>query len=268
MSDLENSLKGFKDKNFGYFFDKDGKCYIYHTKFGRERKIDINESDDIESKFIELINNIYKENKDKFNSLKEAFEKYLCIYNGKSTIHIKFDKNGEFLQTKSKIVDNFSKTFDKKIDEIDFNQGNFNDETFKQWWDKSINSAKMQGNATNLLKDKTKLINNLNIIKVASDESKNLTQLLDKLENVEGMKATARELAYFLQFGEDEFPLANDASINTAKYIFEVLNKDPENELKKEKNQKNEKNQKTETRNEEVYFDFVLKELEIKEEKN
>ncbi|MBF7069549.1 McrB family protein [Campylobacter volucris] len=255
MSDLKNSLKGFKDKNFGYFFDKD-KCYIYHTKFGRERKIDINESDDIESKFIELIDNIYNENKDKFNGLKKAFENYLNIYGDKSTIHIKFDENGEFLQTKSKIVDNFSETFGKKIDEIDFNQGNFNDETFKQWWDKSINSAKMQGNATNLLKDKDKLIKNLEKIKKAS-ESGNLTELFEELKEVEGMKATARELAYFLQFGEDEFPLANDASINTAKYIFEVLNKDPENELKKEKNQK------TETRNEEVYFDFVLKNFDI-----
>ncbi|TDJ80450.1 McrB family protein [Campylobacter volucris] len=260
MSDLKTRLNEIKNenKNFGYFFDKGGKCYIYHTKFGRERKIDINESDDIESKFIELIDNIYEENKDKFNSLKEAFEKYLYIYNDKSTIHIKFDKNGEFLQTKSKIVDNFSKTFGKKIDEIDFNQGNFNDETFKQWWDKSINSAKMQGNATNLLKDKTKLINNLNIIKVASDESKNLTQLLDKLENVEGMKATARELAYFLQFNykkdKDKFPLANDASVNTAKYIFEILNKDPK-----------EYNFGFYKCKEEVYFNFVLDELEIKE---
>ncbi|EAK0877819.1 hypothetical protein A2D65_05445, partial [Campylobacter coli] len=44
MSDLENSLKGFKDKNFGYYFGKDEKCYIYHTKFGRERSIEINKN--------------------------------------------------------------------------------------------------------------------------------------------------------------------------------------------------------------------------------
>ncbi|HEC1758326.1 TPA: AAA family ATPase, partial [Campylobacter lari] len=210
---------------------------------------EISGNDDIESKFKELIDNIYKENNDKFNSLKEAFEKYLYIYNDKSTIHIKFYKNGEFLQTKSKIADNFSETL---------KEDKFDDEKFKQWWDKSINSARMQGNATNLLKDKTKLINNLNIIKVASGESRNLTQLLDKLENVEGMKATARELAYFLQFNykkdKDKFPLANDASVNTAKYIFEILNEDPK-----------EYNFGFCKCKEEVYFNFVLDELEIKE---
>ncbi|EPU1614455.1 McrB family protein [Campylobacter coli] len=252
MSDLENSLKGFKDKNFGYYFDKDKKCYIYHTKFGKERSIEINESNDIESKFGELIDNIYQENRDKFNGLKEAFKKYLDIYSDKSTIHIKFDKNGDFLKTKSEIVDNFSKTFGKeKIDEIDFNQGNFNAVTFKQWWDKSINSARMQGNATNLLKDEKKLVDNLKIINKAADESENLTELFKKLKEVEGMKATARELAYFLQFNENKFPLANDAMINIAKYIFEILNENPkkynfDNKCKEER-----------------YFNFVLGKLEI-----
>ncbi|EAI3899130.1 hypothetical protein YN70_007655 [Campylobacter coli] len=252
MSDLENSLKGFKDKNFGYYFDKDKKCYIYHTKFGKERSIEINESNDIESKFGELIDNIYQENRDKFNGLKEAFKKYLDIYSDKSTIHIKFDKNGDFLKTKSEIVDNFSKTFGKeKIDEIDFNQGNFNAVTFKQWWDKSINSARMQGNATNLLKDEKKLVDNLKIINKAADKSENLTELFKKLKEVEGMKATARELAYFLQFNENKFPLANDAMINIAKYIFEILNENPkkynfDNKCKEER-----------------YFNFVLGKLEI-----
>ncbi|ELT9260011.1 AAA family ATPase [Campylobacter coli] len=252
MSDLENSLKGFKDKNFGYYFGKDKECYyIYHTKFGRERSIEINESNDIKSKFGELIDNICKENRDKFNGLKEAFEKYLDIYSDKSTIHIKFDKNGDFLKTKSEIVDNFSKTFGKeKID-----QGNFNAVTFKQWWDKSINSARMQGNATNLLKDEKKLVDNLKIIKKAADESENLTKLFEKLKEVEGMKATARELAYFLQFNKDKdkFPLANDAMINIAKYIFEILKENP-----KEYNSDNKCK-------EEVYFNFVLNELKIKE---
>ncbi|XAK46873.1 hypothetical protein AAID91_01365 [Campylobacter coli] len=63
MSDLENSLKGLKDKNFDYYC-KGEKCYIYHTKFGRERNIEINKSNDIKSKFGELIDNIYKENRD------------------------------------------------------------------------------------------------------------------------------------------------------------------------------------------------------------
>ncbi|MCV3402552.1 AAA family ATPase [Campylobacter sp. IFREMER_LSEM_CL2090] len=255
MGDLKTRLNEIKneDKNFGYFFDKDGKCYIYHTKFGKERNSEISGNDDIKSKFKELIDNIYKENNDKFNSLKEAFEKYLYIYNDKSTIHIKFNKNGEFLQTKSKIVDNFSETF---------KEDKFDDEKFKQWWDKSINSARMQGNATNLLKDKTKLDDNLKKINDASDKSRNLTQLLDKLENVEGMKATARELAYWMQFKDDKFPLANDASVNTAKYIFEMLNENSNNELKSIKENSNIQN------NEQAYFDFVLKKLEVERTPN
>ncbi|MCV3405409.1 type IV methyl-directed restriction system, component McrB [Campylobacter lari] len=269
MSDLKTSLNAIKDKNFAYFFDKDGKCYIYHTKFGRERNSVILENDNIESKFENLIHNIYNENKDKFNSLKEAFEEYLNDYSNKSTMHIKFDENGEFLKTKSKIVDNFSETFGKeKIDEIDFNQGNFKKDIFEKWWDKSINSAKMQGNATNLLKDEKKLVDNLKIINDASDESGNLTQLLDKLENVEGMKATARELAYWMQFKDDKFPLkddkfplANDASVNTAKYIFEMLNENSKDELEKRKKENT-------SNNEQAYFDFVLKELNVKRTDN
>lgn len=257
MSDLENSLKGFKDKDFGYYFGKDEKCYIYHTKFGRERNIEINESNDIKSKFRELIDNIYNENRDKFKGLKEAFKKYLDIYSDKSTIHIKFDKNGDFLKTKSEIVDNFSKTFSKeKIDEIPFDQGNFKKDIFEKWWDKSINSARMKGNATNLLKDKDKLIKNLEKIKKAADESENLTKLFEKLKEVEGMKATARELAYFLQFNKDKdkFPLANDAMINIAKYIFEILNENPTEIFDSSFDNKCK---------EEIYFDDVFGKLEI-----
>ncbi|EAK0446838.1 hypothetical protein YZ39_07750 [Campylobacter lari] len=266
MSDLKTSLNAIKDKNFGYFFDKDGKCYIYHTKFGKERNSEISGNDNIESKFRDLIDDIYKENDDKFNSLKEAFENYLKIYGDKSTIHIKFDKDGEFLQTKSKIVDNFSNTF---------KEDKFNDETFKQWWDKSINSARMQGNATNLLKDKTKLDDNLRKINDAVSNSSNLTKLLAELENVEGMKATARELAYWMQFKDDKFPpkddkfplkddkfpLANDASVNTAKYIFEMLNKNSKDELEKRKKENT-------SNNEQKYFNFVLKKLNVKRTDN
>ncbi|MCV3429664.1 AAA family ATPase [Campylobacter lari] len=269
MSDLKTSLNAIKDKNFGYFFDKD-KCYIYHTKFGRERNSVILENDDIELRFKELTKKIYEDNSEVFDKLKGAFEEYLNDYSNKSTIHIKFDENGEFLKTKSKIVDNFSETFGKeKIDEIDFNQGNFKKDIFEKWWDKSINSARMQGNATNLLKDETKLVENLKTINKAANDSSNLTELFEKLKKVEGMKATARELAYWMQFKDDKFPLkddkfplANDASVNTAKYIFEMLNKNSNNELKSIKENSNIQN------NEQVYFDFVLKELNVKRTDN
>ncbi|MGJ0158467.1 AAA family ATPase [Campylobacter coli] len=283
MSDLENSLKGFKDKNFGYYFGKDKKCYyIYHTKFGRERSIEIdknvegfkfvNLNEDIQenfksfdnyTKFIDehkdknfkTLEEIFKEYKNfiyicnniNFDILKSAFKNYLNIYGDGDTIHIKFKKDGDFLKTKSEIVDNFSNTF---------KQDNF-DEAFKQWWDKSINSARMQGNATNLLKDKGKLIKNLKKIEEAA-KSETLTKLFEKLKEVEGMKATARELAYFLQFNKDKdkFPLANDASVNTAKYIFEMLNKDPKEDNFDDKCK------------EEVYFDFVLEKLGVERTPN
>ncbi|HEC1763081.1 TPA: AAA family ATPase, partial [Campylobacter lari] len=239
-----------KDKNFGYFFDKDRKCYIYHTKFGKERKIDINENVDIKWKFGELTKKIYGENSDTFKRLKNAFEEYLKYYKKKDTIHIKFDKNGEFLQTKEEIGDNFEQTLKENS-----NQNKFDDK-FKEWWDKSINSARMQGNATNLLKEEKKLIENLKKINQATSESRNLTKLFEKLKEVEGMKATARELAYFLQFDEDKFPLANDAMINTAKYIFEMLNKDIKEDNFDDKCK------------EEVYFDFVLEKLGVKRTDN
>lgn len=293
MSDLKTSLNAIKDKNFGYFFDKD-KCYIYHTKFGRERGIEIEENNkgfkfvnlnnanyeniqedlkilenykkfiedfkDENFKFLEDIFDKYKNfiyicNNINFVILKGAFEEYLNDYSNKSTIHIKFDKDGEFLQTKKAIVESFSNTF---------KEDKFDDATFKQWWDKSINSARMQGNATNLLKDKGKLIKNLRKIEDASDKSKDLTQLLDMLENVEGMKATARELAYFLQFNlesNDKFPLANDAMINMAKYIFEMLNENSKDELEKRKKENT-------SNNEQEYFNFVLEKLEIQERKH
>ncbi|RKO65376.1 hypothetical protein CKA54_00755 [Campylobacter sp. P255] len=257
MSDFKTRLNAIKDKNFGYFFNKDGKCYIYHTKFGRERNGEINENDDIELRFKELTKKIYEDNNEVFDKLKGVFEEYLNDYHNKSTIHIKFDGDGDFLKIKSEIVDNFSETFGKeKIDEIDFNQGNFKKDIFEKWWDKSINSAKMQGNATNLLKDEKKLVDNLKIINDAVSNSSNLTELLVALDKVEGMKATARELAYWMQFKDDKFPLANDASVNTAKYIFEILNENP-----KEYNFDNKCK-------EEVYFDFVLEKLEVKKTNN
>ncbi|HEG0589409.1 TPA: AAA family ATPase [Campylobacter coli] len=300
MSDLENSLKGLKDKNFGYYFGKDNKCYIYHTKFGRERSIEINKNtegfkfvnlnEDIQENFksfdnytkfidehkdknfktLEEIFNGYKNfiyicNNINFDILKSAFKNYLNIYGDEDTIHIKFKKDGNFLKTKKAIVDNFEQTLKE-----DSNQNKFDKEEFEKWWDKSINSARMQGNATNLLKDEKKLVDNLKIINKAADESENLTELFEKLKEVEGMKATARELAYFLQFNkdkdkfplkDDKFPLANDAMINIAKYIFEILNENPKDELEKRKKENT-------SNNEQEYFNFVLEKLEIQERKH
>ncbi|HEB7552924.1 TPA: AAA family ATPase [Campylobacter coli] len=216
-------------------------------------------------KFKALTSNIYEENLRVFNELQLAFKNYLNIYGNEDTIHIKFKEDGNFLKTKKAIVDNFEQTLKE-----DSNQNKFNKEEFEKWWDKSINSARMKGNATNLLKDEKKLVDNLKIINKAADESENLTELFEKLKEVEGMKATARELAYFLQFNkdkdkfplkDDKFPLANDAMINIAKYIFEILNENPKDELEKRKKENT-------SNNEQEYFNFVLEKLEIQERKH
>lgn len=243
---IEDYLKKEKDESFGFYFDKENKCYIYHKKFGKKRKISIDLNDDISKKFKGLIEEIYKENIKTFEDLKKAFKKYLEYYSDKDTIHIKFDKKKSFYETKINIQDKFLKTIE---------DNKFNKSVFEEWWDKGINSARMKGNATNLLKDEERLIKNFDIIKKASNESKNLTELFDKLNEVKGMKATARELAYFLQFNDDKFPLANDAMINTAKYIFEMLNKDLEYGFKNKGNDNK--------INEQKYFEFVLNKLEI-----
>ncbi|EGK8182869.1 hypothetical protein IO457_001292, partial [Campylobacter coli] len=88
MSDLENSLKGLKDKNFGYYC-KGKNCYIYHTKFGRERSIEIdknvegfkfvNLNEDIQENFKSFDNytKFIDEHKDKnFKTLEEIFKEY------------------------------------------------------------------------------------------------------------------------------------------------------------------------------------------------
>ena len=246
-----------ENKDFGYYTDKEGKYYIFHTKFGRERRENISENittESIESQFKTLKDRIYKENNKAFDDLKESFEQYVrdCHvrdYRNKNTKHIKFDINNDFYKLKSEIKEKFENTF--KILNEKGNNKEFED-SFQDWWNnKYINSAIMQGNAKNLLKDKDKLINNLNKIKAAA-ESKDLAELFEKLKEVEGMKATARELAYYLQFKEDNFPLANDAAIKTAQYIFEML-----------KENTGENKGKSEGERADAYFKFLSKELEL-----
>ena len=242
-----------ENKDFGYYTDKEGKYYIFHTKFGRERRENISENittESIESQFKTLKDRIYKENNKAFDDLKESFEQYVrdCHvrdYRNKNTKHIKFDINNDFYKLKSEIKEKFENTF--KILNEKGNNKEFED-SFQDWWNnKYINSAIMQGNAKNLLKDKDKLINNLNKIKAAA-ESKDLAELFEKLKEVEGMKATARELAYYLQFKEDNFPLANDAAIKTAQYIFEML-----------KENTGENKNESEGKRADAYFKFLSK---------
>lgn len=268
MSDLENSLKGFKDKNFGYYFGKDKKCYIYHTKFGRERSIEINKNtegfkfvnlnEDIQenfksfdnyTKFIDehkdrnfkTLEEIFKEYKNfiyicnniNFDILKSAFKEYLQYYSDKATIHVKF--NEETINSKKGIKEKFEEI--KKIDE---NNSQEWIKKFKEFWKKeNIYSAQQQANASNLLNKKNPEELRADLDKIS--EVKSLEDLLNL--DITGMKASARELAYLLNFENDDFPLVNDAMAKTAGYIFEMLNENTSNNK----------------------FDFALDKLEIKE---
>ncbi|EKJ5635289.1 AAA family ATPase [Campylobacter coli] len=267
MSDLENSLKGLKDKNFGYYC-KGKNCYIYHTKFGRERSIEIdknvegfkfvNLNEDIQenfksfdnyTKFIDehkdknfkTLEEIFKEYKNfiyicnniNFDILKSAFKEYLQYYSDKATIHVKF--NEETINSKKEIKKKF-----EKIKEFDENNSQKWEENFKNFWKKeNIYSAQQQANASNLLNKKNPEELRADLNKIS--EVKSLEDLLNL--DITGMKASARELAYLLNFENDDFPLVNDAMAKTAGYIFEMLNENTSNNK----------------------FDFTLDKLEIKE---
>ncbi|MCV3393521.1 AAA family ATPase [Campylobacter sp. IFREMER_LSEM_CL908] len=290
MSDLKTSLNAIKDKNFGYFFDKD-KCYIYHTKFGKERGIEIEENNE-GFKFVNLNNANYeniqedlkilenykkfiKDFKDKnfkflkdifdeyknfiyicnninFVILKGAFEEYLRYYRDKDTIHIKFDKNT--IDSKIGIKDKFN-----EIKEFDENNSQEWVKNFKKFWKKeNIHSAQQRANASNLLNKKNPKELHADLVKISKVNS--LEDLLNL--DITGMKASARELAYLLNFENNNFPLVNDAMAKTAEYIFEMLNKNSNNKLKSIKENSNIQN------NEQAYFDFVLKELDVKRTDN
>ncbi|ECV9672018.1 AAA domain-containing protein, partial [Campylobacter jejuni] len=127
----------------------------------------------------------------------------------------------------------------EKIKEFDENNSQKWEENFKNFWKKeNIYSAQQQANASNLLNKKNPEELRADLNKIS--EVKSLEDLLNL--DITGMKASARELAYLLNFENDYFPLVNDAMAKTAGYIFEMLNENTSNNK----------------------FDFALKKLEIK----
>lgn len=188
-------------------------------------------------KFTKVLN-VYKEIVYKINE--KIFEKILIKFKDFLTQpsdinHLSFNNQGEFFKTKQSIKKNFRTFLDNP--------------TFKnlEWFDKkSINSANMQGNRTNLikkledltpeevknLKEDSKLekvkevfqkINKL----VFTDERKIKDDLvLEAVENgikeIDGMNATARELAYYIQMEEDKIPLVNGMTTDVISHIEKV----------------------------------------------
>ena len=189
-----------------------------------------------DDKFNQVLN-VYKEVVYKINA--KIFEKTLEQFNEflkkpSDITHLSFGVHeNSFYQNKKQIKDKFE-TFLKES-------------TFKnlEWWDKSINSANMQGNQTNLIKklqgltleEVKKLQDNSKLEKVQEifEKIKNLVFDGDTLKNdltyesvengikeIDGMNATARELAYYIQMDKDKIPLVNGMTTDVIDYIEKV----------------------------------------------
>lgn len=174
---------------------------------------------------------VYEINKKIFEKTFELFNNFLNTPS--DIIHLNFGEDGSFFKNKQQIKSNFE-TF-------------LSDSTFKniEWWDKSINSANMQGNRTNLIKklqgltleEVKKLQDNSKLDKVQEifEKIKKLVFDGDTLKNnltyesvehgikeIDGMNATARELAYYIQMNEDKIPLVNGMTTDVIDYIEKV----------------------------------------------
>jgi 5-methylcytosine-specific restriction protein B len=185
--------------------------------------VDIKTEDEFKEK-VQKIVDIFKEIAKKINE--EIFDKTIgefntFLENPSDITHLNFDKNGKFYKTKISIKENFETFLETPT------YANL------KWWDESINAANMQGNLTNLikkvegltleevksLKDENELIEIQNIFKKIKDaifdENGNIRENLtyvnieEIVKNIDGMNATAKELAYYIQMQEDEIPLVN-----------------------------------------------------------
>ncbi|SFP99402.1 McrB family protein [Hydrogenimonas thermophila] len=122
--------------------------------------------------------------------------------------------------------------------------------TFKnlEWWDKSINSANMQGNRTNLIKkiegltlEEIKKLDDDYKLEKIEEIFKNIKSIIYNEDNrikddltfeevekaideIDGMNSTAKELSYYIQMEEDKIPLVNSTAIETIKHIEKVTN--------------------------------------------
>ena len=184
---------------------------------------------------------VYQINNKIFDKTLNEFNSFL---NKTSDItHLSFGtEDGSFYQNKKQIKDKFQ-TF-------------LTTPTFSnfEWWDKSINSANMQGNRTNLVKKLEGLT--LEEVKKLDDTTKleKVKETFEKIKglifgengvkndlnfgiveagikDIEGMSATARELAYYIQMEEDKIPLVNGMTTDVISHIEKVTEYLDDNKL-------------------------------------
>jgi 5-methylcytosine-specific restriction protein B len=167
--------------------------------------------------------------------LLKAIEEFNTFLKKPSDIpHLQFDVKGDFYKNKKEIKNNFEEFLKNP--------------TFKnlEWWDKSINSANMQGNRTNLIKkiegltlEEIKKLDDDYKLEKIEEIFKNIQSIIynednrikddltfeeveKAIEEIEGMNSTAKELAYYIQMEEDKIPLVNSTAIETIKHIEKV----------------------------------------------
>lgn len=230
-----------KDKNLeSKKRDNKNERYSDYGYFNLE-EFDDKKFEEIINVYKEIINEVNEELKLKLNDLIELYKKFIHNKQNASNPHILLNEKNIF--QKREIKDNF-RNFIENPTKLNL----------LKWWDVSINSANMQGNFTNLVKnleEKSKeevenLTDDNKLEKVQSefkkikdivfDENWGIVDSLtfDNVENgvkdINSMNATAKELAYYLQMNEDKIPLVNSMTQRKIELISKIFF--PSNEQK------------------------------------
>lgn len=223
-----------KDKNLeSKKRDNKNERYSDYGYFNLE-EFDDKKFEEIINVYKEIINEVNEELKLKLNDLIELYKKFIHNKQNASNPHILLNEKN--ISQKREIKDNFRNFIE-----------NPTKSNLLKWWDVSINSANMQGNFTNLVKnleEKSKeevenLTDDNKLEKVQSefikikdivfDENWVIIDSLtfDKLENgvkdINSMNATAKELAYYLQMDEDKIPLVNSMTQRKIELISKIF---------------------------------------------
>lgn len=208
--------------------------YLDYGYFGLD-EFDDDKFNEVMAAYKEVVVKVHEKLNLKLDDLIDTYKKFIES-NSVDNPHISVASTNELVSKRKKIFENFKKFIEepKKLN-------------LSSWWDGSINSANMQGNFTNLVKnleDKSKEeVENLrddeelkkvqgefNKIKdIVFGESWEVKDSLtfDEVENgvkdVNSMNATAKELAYYLQMNKDKIPLVNSMTQRKVELIAKIF---------------------------------------------
>ncbi len=229
--------KIIQEKNYGLEAIKRKNVkedYLDYGYFGLT-EFDDDKFNKVMAAYKEVVVEVHKQLEDKLNDLIESYKKF-SKSDSLDNPHILLVSTNELVQKRKKIIENF-KIFIE----------NPTKSNLSSWWSESINSANMQGNFTNLVKnleDRTKEeVENLNddskLEKVHGEfnkikyivfeenwdikESLTFNDVEDGVKDVNSMNATAKELAYYLQMDEDKIPLVNSMTQRKVELITKIF---------------------------------------------